>query len=68
MAQAQSAFDIAHGLDVKPTVVTFSHNQDKTARISAITSTIFTVTFNTAPSSGTDNIKIYWRASKTAFV
>ena len=59
-----TAFNVTHGVAVTPTIVTISTNLNNTARVSAISSTTFTVTFNTAPASGTNNVTVYWRAAK----
>ena len=67
-----TAFNVTHGLGgggqtVTPAQVIVTTNLNNTARVSAISSTTFTVTFASAPSTGTNNITVYWRASKVVF-
>lgn len=61
---ATTAFNVTHGLAITPTIVIISTNQAIQARVSAISSTTFTVTFASAPASGSNNISVYWSAEK----
>jgi hypothetical protein len=67
-----TAFNVTHNLGgggqtVTPTEVIVTTNQNSTARVTAISSTTFTVTFGTAPANGTNNVTVYWAASKYFF-
>lgn len=64
---SQTAFVINHGLDITPVVVFVSTNQLIDKQVDTIGGTSFTVTFASAPSSGTNNVVIYWRAYKKVF-
>lgn len=59
-----TAFTIAHGLGSLPTYTFISVANSGTSTIAAKAdsdATNITVTFNTPPSSGTNNVVIYWR-------
>lgn len=62
---AQTAFTVAHGIDGTPSVINITPRTAAAATgyyISAVTSTTFTVTYTTAPVSGTGNVSFHWRA------
>lgn len=62
-----TAFLVSHGLNVTPLQIIFSTNQNISATVTAKKSSTFTVTFASAPASGTNNIIIDWIASKKVF-
>lgn len=62
---AQTAFVVTHGLDGTPTNFGFTAKTavaDAIHYVSAVSATTFTVTYSTAPVSGTNNIVFDWRA------
>lgn len=59
---AQTAFAIAHGLGTTPAYASVDCSSHAIARTWTVDSTNITVTFSSAPSSGTNNVVIYWRA------
>lgn len=58
---AQTAFTIAHGLGTTPSYVFVDCSSHAIARTFTVDGTNITVTFSSAPSSGTSNVIIYWR-------
>lgn len=62
-----TAFDIAHGLSSAPSnyqVTPTSSEAGKEHYVSAVDGTNITVTFASAPASGTDNVTFNWRAEE----
>lgn len=64
---SQTDFVINHGLAITPTVVIVTPNQVFNRSVGSIGGTSFTVSFSTAPASGTNNVIIYWKAYKKTF-
>ena len=59
---SQTAFTISHGLGSTPSNCFVDCSSHAIARTWTVDSTTITVTFSSAPSSGTNNVIIYWRA------
>ncbi len=59
---SNTAFTIAHGLGSTPSNVFVDCSSHAIARTYTTDSTNISVTFSSAPSSGTNNVVIYWRA------
>lgn len=62
---AQTAFTIAHGLSFTPTHYFAQAGSAVAAALfyATVDATNITVTFNAAPASGTNNVKLNWAAS-----
>jgi hypothetical protein len=63
---AQTAFTITHGLKTTPTyalITPTTADASGVHYVSAYGATTFTVTYPVAPASGTNNVKMNWRAS-----
>lgn len=58
---AQTVFTIAHGLGSTPSYASVDCSSHAIARTFTADGTNITVTFSSAPSSGTNNVVIYWR-------
>jgi len=59
---SNTAFTIAHGLGSTPSNVFVDCSSHAIARTYTVDSTNISITFSSAPSSGTNNVVIYWRA------
>lgn len=57
-----TVFNIAHNIGSPPTVYTATCLSHTNVFTTSADSTNVIVTFTTAPPSGTNNVKIYWRA------
>lgn len=55
-------FDINHGLSGTPTKAFITNGSINTNYTVALGSSVLTVTYTSAPASGTDNVVIYWKA------
>jgi len=58
---SQTVFTISHGLGSTPSNVFVDCSSHAIGRTYTVDSTTITVTFTSAPSSGTNNVIIYWR-------
>ncbi|HYK46553.1 MAG TPA: hypothetical protein VEV83_15360, partial [Parafilimonas sp.] len=56
-----TVFNITHGLGSTPTYAFVDCSSHAIARTFTVSSTTIAVTFASAPSSGTNNVIIYWR-------
>lgn len=63
---ATTTFNIAHGLAVTPTFYTAEPltSDARADHLLSVDSTNITITFDTAPPSGTDNVKFSWKAER----